>query len=280
MSIQVEITGSVAWVTLSRAEKRNAITPEMHETLSALWPRLEADPNVSVIVLTGAGDQAFCAGADIEEFLPYVSKRIAMGDDPGNFCGLTHRRLSKPTLAAINGVSFGGGFELALAADIRIASDNATFALPEVKIGAIAGAGGLARLSTMIPQSLATQMILTGSSITAQRAYELGLVSEVVPAVQLKTRVAEIVASIAANCSLAVNLSRDVAHYSATHSLADAMAFEREAFRKIVASDEFRSGIEGYASIRHRQSQLKRIDWNRIDDRSTNASLSEPQPLN
>ncbi|MEW5425031.1 enoyl-CoA hydratase/isomerase family protein [Amorphus sp. 3PC139-8] len=250
MCVRVEQEGAVAWVIIDRPARRNAIDIETHEALRALWPRLEADASVRVIVLTGAGEQAFCAGADIGSFLPWLAERIAAGEDPGDFCGLTHRALSKPVIAGINGAAVGGGLELALAADLRIAADHAVFGLPEVGLGAIAGAGGVVRLSRMIPHAIAADMILTGRSIDARRALEVGLISEIVPGPQLREAVGRVAARVAANSPTALRLSARVMRETAGLPLDTALAAERTAFRESTASEDYSIGLRSFAEKR------------------------------
>ncbi|MBS7707840.1 enoyl-CoA hydratase/isomerase family protein [Chelatococcus asaccharovorans] len=250
MTIRTEIQDDVAWVIIDRPEKRNAIDVQAHEQLSELWPRLEDRRDVRVIVLTGTGDQAFCSGADIGTFLPFLSSRIADGEDPGHFCGLTHRRLRKPVIAAINGAALGGGLELALAADLRIAASTATFALPEVKIGAIAGAGGISRLARMIPSAVAARMILTGDAIDAARALEIGLVSDVVPPAELQVFVQNVAASIARCPEEAVTLSLGVFRNAGELTLEALLVEERKAFRAIAGTEAFASAHAKFCARR------------------------------
>ncbi len=246
-----ETRGPVAWVSIDRPAKLNAIDPETHEALAAIWPELEADDEVRAIVLTGAGDRSFCAGADIGTFLPYLASAIEAGKDPQHFCGLTNRRLGKPLIAAINGDAMGGGLELALAADIRIASDRARFALPEVRIGAMAGAGGVTRLRRMIPPAVAEHMILTGEPISAARACEIGLVSEIVPAADLAVRVSQIAHRIAAMPPQTIRACRELADDD--HLPIDAaLENERAAFRTLMHSQVLRDNLARFSQERTR----------------------------
>ncbi|MEI5682630.1 enoyl-CoA hydratase/isomerase family protein [Mesorhizobium sp. CCNWLW179-1] len=235
---------------IDRPEKRNAIDVEAHEHLSALWSELEDRTDIRVIVLTGMGDQAFCSGADIGTFLPFLSSRIAIGEDPGHFCGLTHRRLRKPVIAAINGAALGGGLELALAADLRIAASTAKFALPEVKIGAIAGAGGISRLARMIPPAVAAKMILTGESINAERALEIGLVSDIVPLDELQSFVQKVAESIARCPEEAVGLSLEVFRNAGELPLEALLVEERKAFRAVAGTEAFASAYLKFCARR------------------------------
>lgn len=251
MSILVSTTNAIATVTIDRPKVRNAINLETHNELAEVWNKLENDRAVRVIVLTGAGNQSFCAGADIASFLPYLSECAAQEKDPGHFCGLTRDPPTmKPIIAAINGTALGGGLELALACDLRIAADTAVFGVPEVKIGALAGAGGVARLSRFVPPAVAMDMILAGRTIDAKRAYEVGLVSEVVAAADLQSRVREVAACIAANGPLAVRLSKSVARHGANMGLASALELERAAFRRVLLTQDMKEGIAAFQEKR------------------------------
>ncbi|MRX48881.1 enoyl-CoA hydratase [Paracoccus sp. S-4012] len=245
MTIDCSTRDGIARVVLSRPEKRNAITPAMHEALTELWPRLEADPRVRVIVLTGKGS-AFCAGADVHEFLPHIARLIAEGKDPGHFCGLTRRVPGKPMIAAVNGPAYGGGMELMLASDIRIASDKARFALPEVQLGAIAGAGGITRLFRELPTAIANEMVITGNPIDAARAFQLGLVSAVHPPDELAPAAEALARRITSNAPLAVMASRDLGAIAGDDPLEEALEREREGFRQIVETEDFRIGTKGF----------------------------------
>ena len=247
LTIRLDMEDAIAWVTIDRPEKRNAVNVEIHEALRALWPRLEGDDGVRVVVLTGSGD-SFCAGADVRSFLPYLKESIAAGRDPGDFCGITHRALAKPLVVAINGPALGGGLELALAADLRLAAAQATFGLPEVSLGAIAGAGGITRLPRIIPEAVARDMILTGRTIDARRALEIGLVSEVVPAAELREAARAVALRIAGNSPRAVALSRAVLEETNGMPLAEALAIERAAFRAATESEDFAIGTASFAT--------------------------------
>lgn len=171
--------GRVVVVTINRPERHNALHPDAGDELSAVFDAFEADDDLWVAILTGAGPKAFCAGFDL--------KWAAAGEGPvragpNGFGGLTSRfGMTKPVIAAVNGFAMGGGFELALACDLIIAAENARFALPEPKVGNVAAAGGLHRLPRMIPQKLAMGMLLTGRHVSAQEGATMGFVNEVVP---------------------------------------------------------------------------------------------------
>ncbi len=223
--IRYEKRDRVAHVTLDRPDRLNAMDLRMHEELACVWDDFEADDEIWLAVLTGAGDRAFSAGQDLRE----LASRIADGSNaPSSFGSrgkpgwprLTERfDLAKPVIARVNGHAFGGGFELALACDVIVAADSATFALPEAKLGLIAGAGGVFRLARQAPHRVALGHLITGRPMTAARAYELGLVNEVVPADELDACVDAWVADILRCAPLAVRAVKQAATAAATMPL-------------------------------------------------------------
>jgi len=185
---KVEIDGRLMTVTINRPEVYNACHPMANEELVAAFDEFHANPELWVAIITGAGDKAFCAGNDLKYHAELQAKTGKRPVHPAKgFGGLTNRYdLEKPVIAAVNGFAMGGGFEIALACDIIVASaENATFALPEPRVGLAAGAGGMQRLSRMIPLKKAMGMMLTGRRVTAKEGYELGFVTEVVPHAEL-----------------------------------------------------------------------------------------------
>ncbi|MYE58192.1 MAG: enoyl-CoA hydratase [Alphaproteobacteria bacterium] len=174
----VERDGRLLIVTLNRPERYNALHFPAHFELAEIWDEFAADPELWVAIVTGAGDKAFCAGNDLRfQAEGNVRKRC-----PTGFAGLTNRyNLNKPVIAAVNGFAMGGGFEVALACDLIVAAENAIFALPEPRVGLMAGAGGVHRLPRLIGQKRALGMILTGRRVGPEEGKELGFVNEVVP---------------------------------------------------------------------------------------------------
>ena len=174
----VERDGRLLIVTLNRPERYNALHFPAHFELAEIWDEFAADPELWVAIVTGAGDKAFCAGNDLRfQAEGNVRKRC-----PTGFAGLTNRYdLNKPVIAAVNGFAMGGGFEVALACDLIVAAENAIFALPEPRVGLMAGAGGVHRLPRLIGQKRALGMILTGRRVGPEEGKELGFVNEVVP---------------------------------------------------------------------------------------------------
>lgn len=175
---EVRDEGNIRIITINRPEVMNALHWEAHEELDGIWSDFIADDSAWVAIVTGAGDRAFSAGNDLKVMAAgkYRPKPVT------GFAGLTRRHdLDKPVIAAVNGMAVGGGFEIALACDIIIAAEHALFALPEPRVGMMAGEGGIARLGRMIPQKQALGMILTGRKVTAAEGEKLGFVNEVVP---------------------------------------------------------------------------------------------------
>ena len=175
---KVEKEGRITIVTINRPDVMNALHPPAHFEFDEIWRDFAADPEQWVAIITGAGDRAFSAGNDLK----YQAGGGPRKRPHTGFAGLTNRYdLDKPVIAAVNGVAMGGGFEVALACDILIAAENAVFALPEPRVGLMAGAGGVHRLPRQIPLKQAMGMILTGRRVSAQEGKELGFVNEVVP---------------------------------------------------------------------------------------------------
>ncbi|MGF1425450.1 enoyl-CoA-hydratase DpgD [Kitasatospora sp. LaBMicrA B282] len=228
--IRYEKRDRVAHVTLDRPDRRNAMDLRMHEELARVWDDFEADDDLWVAVLTGAGDRAFSAGQDLKELAARIEGGTAAPSTFGSrgkpgWPRLTERfQLAKPVIARVNGHAFGGGFELALACDVIVAADTASFALPEAKLGLIAGAGGVFRLTRQAPYRVALGHLISGRPMTAARAYELGLVNEVVPAAELDACVAGWVADVLRCAPLAVRAVKQAAAAAATMPLEQAFA--------------------------------------------------------
>jgi enoyl-CoA hydratase/carnithine racemase len=210
---KVEIDGRLMIVTINRPEVYNACHPMANEELVAAFDEFHANPELWVAIITGAGDKAFCAGNDLKYHAELQAKTGKRPVHPAKgFGGLTNRYdLDKPVIAAVNGFAMGGGFEIALACDIIVASaENATFALPEPRVGLAAGAGGMQRLSRMIPLKKAMGMMLTGRRVTAKEGHELGFVTEVVPHAELMTAARRWASSILECSPMSVRATKQV----------------------------------------------------------------------
>jgi dehydration protein DpgD len=229
-SVLYERRGRVAYITLNRPAALNAMNIEMHEDLRKIWDEFEADSDLWLAVLTGAGDRSFSVGQDLKELAHRYEKGeggLSFGSigAPG-FPRLTERfDLSKPIIARVNGYAFGGGFELALASDIIVAAEHSTFALPEAKLGLIPGAGGLFRLARQIPLKTAVGYLMTGRKLSAQHALQFGLVNEVVPMAALDTAVDQWVEEILSAAPLSIRALKQITMHTAHLSLPDAFVY-------------------------------------------------------
>jgi crotonobetainyl-CoA hydratase len=206
----VEVRGHTMLITLNRPEARNAVNADMCIRVGDALEEAEADPNVRVVVLTGAGDKAFCAGADLKA-LARGESVIPAGREAWGLAGYVGHAISKPTIAAVNGPALGGGTELVLASDLAVAADTATFGLPEVKRGLIAGAGGAFRLPAKLPATVAMELLLTGEPVTARQALEFHLVNRVVPAERVLDTALALAEQIGSNAPLAVQAHKRIA---------------------------------------------------------------------
>jgi len=245
--LRVEREGGVAWIILDRPERRNAIALATRVALREAGEAIEADPDVRVVVLTGAGD-TFCAGTDLKE-VPADPPAHPLAE-PGEPIAAVIERFSKPVIAAINGLTAGGGLEIALACDLLIASSNATFALPELRVGSLPGSGGTQRLFAAMPAAVAWKLLLTGSPIDATEAHRTGLVSDVVGPEDLRSAVQAIGDRIAANAPLSVKAAKLAARAGLDQRLATGLTLERMLWA-LVATTEDRA--EGRAAFRERR---------------------------
>ena len=240
-----EQRGPVLLLTINRPEARNAINRATALALEAALDEAEANDEVWVIVLTGAGDKAFSAGMDLKAF--------AAGEVPftdHGFAGIANRFLTKPIIAAANGAALAGGFEIMISCDMVVAADHAKFGIPEASRGLIAGGGGLIRLAKRIPITVAYEMALTADPIDAQRAYELGIVNRVVPGEALLDTAIALAERIAANAPLAVRTSKRVMHEALELTEAEAWHVNNDAFGAIGASADALEGAVAFAEKR------------------------------
>jgi enoyl-CoA hydratase/carnithine racemase len=247
MPVGVDARGAVLMVTLDRPEVHNAIDPEMHRELMEAWTRLRDDDALRVAVLSGAGTKAFCAGVDLKRMgdfyqgVPPERRREVWDREPG-IGGITRNfEVGKPIVAAIHGHCLGGGLELALACDLRYASEQASFGLPEVKWAIIPGQGGTQRLPRAIPSNVAMEMILTGRPISAARAFQLGLVNGVVAFDQLLPEAVRVAELIAAQPPRAVRHAREAILRGRELPLAEGLRLEQSLAEPLRDSEENRA---------------------------------------
>jgi crotonobetainyl-CoA hydratase len=243
----VEKSEHVLTVRLNRPERLNALHSLAHLELAEVFDDYESDDNMWVAIITGEG-RGFCAGNDLR----YQAEGGVRHATPKGFAGVTSRwNMTKPIIAAVNGVAMGGGFEIALACDLIIASDQAKFALPEPKVGLAALAGGLQRLSRQIGSKRALGMILTGRHVSAAEGHELGFINEVVPHDELMERTMVWVNQILACSPLSLRASKDVVYRSLdTASLRESMEADYETVKQLVKSDDFIEGPKAFAEKR------------------------------
>jgi enoyl-CoA hydratase len=235
----------IAIITLNRPDARNALSLEIRQGLFAAWDRFERDPALRVAILTGAGDRAFCAGGDLKEM---VEKQLAvpprdMFPVPGD-----NIEISKPTIAAVNGVAFAGGWMIAQACDLCVASTAAKFAITEVKVGR--GSPWAAPLIHMIPQRIMMEIILTGKPITAQRAYEIGLVNRLAEPEALLDKAIELANEILEGAPLSVKAGRDTVMLATEMGRAAALQAARAAAETMYRSEDAREGPRSFAEKR------------------------------
>jgi crotonobetainyl-CoA hydratase len=253
-AVLTERHGRVLLVTINRPQARNAVNAAVAMGLGDALEQADADGGIWAVIVTGAGDKAFCAGADLkavsrgESLSPADPERAAWG-----FAGYVAHHISKPTIAAVNGFALGGGTEIALASDLVVAADTASFGLPEVKRGIYAGAGGVFRLPQQIPKKVAMEMILTGEPVSAARALELGLVNRVVPQDRVIEEALALAGRVTANAPLSVQASKRIANGIRDGQVAaDAEYWERSRAegRALMTSADAAEGPRAFAEKR------------------------------
>lgn len=243
--VRYEVVAGVAWLTIDRPEARNALSRGVREGLWDGMRRFTADGAARVLVLSGAGEKAFCAGGDLKE-MAETSLRVP----PPDFLPQPGRNIdvAKPTIAAVNGAALAGGFLLAQQCDLVIAAEHATFGVSEVKVGR--GSPWAAPLSWLVPPRVALQILLTGDPIGARRAYEVGLVNEVVPAAELRGHVQALAERIAANAPLSVLAAKRTAYLSAQLPLDEAYRRAEEIWEPVYLSEDAQEGPRAFRERR------------------------------
>lgn len=248
-NLLLERRGRIALITINRPDKLNALNAGTRRDLSAALNELRDDSEIRVAIITGAGEKAFVAGADINEFAgrTALQQREVMKSRSGFGAA---DDFPKPLIAMVNGFCLGGGCELAMACDIRVASDKARFGQPEINLGIIPGAGGTQRLPRLIGESRAMQMILTGEMIDAQEALRLGLVSEIFPAAELETRTMELAAKIADKSPIALQMAKTAVKAASRLSLREGLEMEVDLFALCFSSADKEEGVAAFLAKR------------------------------
>lgn len=249
-ALTLQINGPVALVTLNRPQKLNSINSQFISELQQILVSIEYEPSVKVVIITGAG-KAFSAGADISEI-----RHITNPTEAREFNRKINRLLNyledmpNPTIAAVNGPALGGGCELAMACDLRIASENAVFGLPEIKIGVMPGAGGTQRLPRLIGQTRAKEMLFLGDSIGAYEAVQIGLVNNVVPAGQLMEDSFRLAEKLSQKPFVSLSLIKDAVNKGSSLDLKSAIEYEGRNFSAVYATEDQKEGLKAFLEKR------------------------------
>ena len=254
-NVLYEKKGPIAYVTLNRPKVLNALNQRTWQDLRAAFEDARDDEDVRGVILTGAGDKAFIAGADISELAQVSAVQAERSSTYGQEVLNLVENLGKPVVAAINGFALGGGCETAMACTIRLATESARFGQPEVKLGVPPGGGGTQRLPRLVGKGRALQLILSGEMISAQEAYRIGLVNEVVPAADLIPRAEAILKQIFANAPLAVRYSLEAVNKGLETSQTEGLALEASFFGLCAGTEDKQEGTQAFLQKRAPQFQ-------------------------
>ena len=244
------VEGSVAVVTLNRPEVLNALNEETMKELGSAMSECKQDGTVRVVILTGVGDKAFIAGADINEFVGKSPAMIMCFAELGHNVVRIMETMGKPIVAAVNGYALGGGLEISMACDMRFASDKARFGQPEILLGLIPGMGGTQRLSRLVGIGLARELIMSGEQITAQRAYEIGLVNRVFPAEQLMEETKKFAQRLAGLPPFALRMAKYAINYGYDLALENANSLELQCFSQCWSTEDLKEGVAAFLEKR------------------------------
>jgi enoyl-CoA hydratase/carnithine racemase len=248
-AVVIERRPAIWTFRLNRPDQRNAVDPEVSRLMNHWVGEFEADPDARVGVVAASGDGVFCAGADLKAIAAGHLHDIT-GVEPYGFAGLVRGERRKPLIAAVDGLALAGGFEIALACDLIVASRRAAFALPEVTRGIIAGAGGLQRLPLLAPAALAMELVLTGRRMSAEEAYDRGLVAALVEPGEAEAKAFELAETVASNAPLAVCESRAVVRAAVGSGEQAAWNRAERAWEVVLASEDAKEGPRAFAEKR------------------------------
>ena len=251
-NVLYEKKGAIAYVTINRPKELNALNLKTWENLREAFEDAQNDTAIRGVILTGAGDKAFIAGADISELATITAVEAERSSSYGQEVLNLIENLGKPVIAAVNGFSLGGGCETAMACTIRVAAEHAQFGQPEVTLGIIPGGGGTQRLPRLVGKGRALQIILSGERINAQEAYRIGLVNEVVPvAANLIPRAEAILNQIFKNAPIAVKYSLEAVNKGLETSIADGLSLEASLFGICATTEDKKEGTQAFLQKRH-----------------------------
>lgn len=248
--LRSEVKDRIAYITINRPEKLNALDVETKNELKDLFTRIKTDPEIDVVIITGAGEKAFGAGTDIRELTELDGESGRKYAEKGQETFDAIENLGKPVIAAVNGYALGAGCELALASHIRIASERASFGLPEVNLGLIPGYGGTQRLARLIGKGRAMEMILTGSQIDATEACRIGLVNKVVPPGELLSTARNLALQIIGKGQLAIRMALKAVNMTQETNLSDGLELEASLFGLCCASEDAKEGARAFLEKR------------------------------
>ncbi|HEY5922181.1 MAG TPA: enoyl-CoA hydratase-related protein [Kofleriaceae bacterium] len=252
-TIKISVEGPLATITIVRESKLNALSSEVISELTQACASLEISDEIRVVTVTGAGQKAFVAGADIAEMVDLTPVQAQAFAEMGGLLGESIETSENVWVAAVNGFAFGGGCELALACDFVYAADNAKFGQPEVKLGVIPGFGGTQRLARRVGIAKAKELCMTGDSVDAAEALRIGLVDAVFPQAELMGKVRSLAERIAANGPLAVSEVKRLMHQGQSMSLEAALALEQRSFGLLFATEDQREGMQAFLAKRKAQ---------------------------
>lgn len=248
-TIILEKKDGIAIITINRPKQMNALNEQVAREIAHALEELEADEGTKVVVVTG-GEKAFAAGADIKMLntltSPMDAYHLSMKDNPAHILA----KFEKPTIAAVSGFAFGGGCELAMACDLRIASETAVFGQPEINLGFIPGAGGTQRLTRLVGATKAKELVFTGESINAQEALRIGLVNRVVPQEKLMEEVLSLAQKLAQKPSLALRIAKKLINDGENVDLDSALKYESQFFALLFSTEDSKEGIKAFLEKR------------------------------
>lgn len=259
-NIILEIEQGIATITFNRPKALNALNSALLKELSHALDQVSGDASVSVLILTGAGEKAFIAGADIKELSGLTPLQAKLFIHKGQSIITKISELSIPAIAAVNGYALGGGMEMALGCDFIYAADSAAFGLPEITLGLIPGFGGTQRLARLIGANQAKELIYTGRMLKAEEALQLGVVNKIVPAAQLMDEVTALARSIASKGKVALRAAKQAVGYGLNADLATGLRIEQDAFAVCISSQDAKEGTQAF--LEKRKPEFK----SRLDD--------------